>query len=402
LKAEIIIPHVGETTTRVTILQWFKAEGDTVSKGEPLLEVETDKSVLTIEAYADGVLESIIVPAGEEADAMQVIGFLSSADAGLKVEAEKAAPPEAASGGEPRPASEAPAEMAGPRRKKAGRQPVSPVARKLAKKHGIDLSSLDGSGPGGMITSDDVQAAIETGQQPQAAVASDTTVELSRMRRTIGQRMQRSKTTVPHFYVAASVDMSEAATLREGLLPTIEAQDGVRLSYTHLMVKALALAAKRVPVVNASYAEDKLVQHSQVNVGIAVALEDGLIVPVLKNASAKSLAQIAREASGLVQRARENRLTVEDMQGGTITLTNLGGADVEFFAAIINPPESVIVASGEVAPRPVVIDGGIFVRPTVTMVASGDHRVLDGVALARFLKTMKDLLENPSELVAAG
>ena len=340
-------------------------------------------------------------PEGEEADALQVIGLLESTDTGLQVEAEATAAGKT-KGATAKPGALAPHAASSAQRRKSARQPVSPVARKLAAKHGIDLSDIEGRGPGGMITADDVQAAIETGQQPQAAVVADTTVGLSRMRRTIGQRMQHSKTTVPHFYVATSVDMGEAAKLREELLPTIEAQDGVRLSYTHLMVKALALAAKRFPVINASYAEYELVQHSQVNVGIAVALEDGLIVPVLKNPAAKSLTLIAREASGLVRRARENRLTVEDMQGGTITLTNLGGADVEFFAAIINPPESVIVASGEVAPRPVVIDGGIFVRPTVTLVASGDHRVLDGVALARFLKAMKDLLESPSELVAAG
>jgi pyruvate dehydrogenase E2 component (dihydrolipoamide acetyltransferase) len=400
VKAEIIVPHVGETTTRVKILQWFKAEGDAVSKGEPLLEVETDKSVLTIEAYADGVLDTIIVPAGEEADALQVIGLLLSADTGLKVEAERKAPSRAPSDARPKPAAKAPSATRPVQRKKAGRQPVSPVARKLAAKHGIDLSEIKGSGPGGMITSDDVQGALKVAEQPDEIAVTGKAVELSRMRQTIGKRMLRSKTTIPHFYVASRVDMGEAVKLREELLPTIEEKSGARLSYTHLMVKALAVAATQFPVVNASYAEDKLLQHEQVNVGIAVGLENGLIVPVLKDAARKSLAQIAVEATGLVRRARESRLTAEDVQGGTITLTNLGGADVEFFAAIINPPECVIVASGEVAPRPVVVGGEIVVRPTVMLVASGDHRVLDGTTLARFLNAMKALLEKPSELVA--
>jgi len=399
VKAEIIVPHVGETTTRVKILQWFKAEGEAVSKGEPLLEVETDKSVLTIEAYADGVLDTIIVPEGEEADALQVIGLLSSADTGLKVEAEAEAPPAKTKAAEPT-AAKAPSATRPVGRKRGGRQPISPMARKLAAKQGIDLSDIEGSGPGGMITADDVQRALEAAEGPPETVATGTAVELSRMRRTIGQRMVHSKTTIPHFYVASRVDMSEAAKLREELLPTIEQETGVRLSYTHLMAKALALAVMEFPVVNASFAEDKLIQHEQVNVGIAVALENGLIVPVLKDVARKSLAQIASEATGLVRRARESKLTADDLQGGTITLTNLGGADVEFFAAIINPPEAAIVASGEVAPRPAVVDGEIVVRPTVMLVASGDHRVLDGTTLARFLKAMKDLLERPSELVA--
>lgn len=399
MKAEVIVPHVGETTTRVKILQWFKVEGEPVSKGEPLLEVETDKSVLTIEAYADGVLDTIIVPAGEEADALQVIGLLSSADTGLAIEAEATlagkAPDTRAE-----PAAKVPSTTITARPERAGRQPVSPVARKLAAKHGLELSDIEGSGPGGMVTADDVQRALEAAQQRSETAGTERAVALSRMRRTIGQRMLHSKTTIPHFYVASRVDMHEAAKLREGLLPTLEAENDVRLSYTHLMVKALALAAMQFPVVNSSYAEDKLVQHDQVNVGIAVALEDGLIVPVLKDAARKSLAQIATEATGLVRRARESRLTPDDVQGGTITLTNLGGADVEFFAAIVNPPECVIVASGEVAPRPTVVDGEIVVRPTVMLVASGDHRVLDGTTLARFLKAMKDLLQSPSELVA--
>jgi len=401
VKAEIIVPHVGETTTRVKILQWFKAEGEAVSKGEPLLEVETDKSVLTIEAYADGVLDTIIVPEGEEADALQVIGLLSSADTGLKVEAEAVASPVKTKDVEPR-SAKAPSATGTVGRKRAGRQPISPMARKLAAKQGIDLSGIEGSGPGGMITADDVQRALEAAEQQGEPAAAETVVELSRMRRTIGQRMAHSKSTIPHFYVASRVDMTAAVKLREELLPTIEQENGVRLSYTHLMVKALALAVMQFPVVNASYAEDKLIQHEQVNVGIAVALENGLIVHVLKDAARKSLAQIASEATGLVRRARESKLTADDLQGGTITLTNLGGADVEFFAAIINPPEAAIVASGEVAPRPVVVDGEIVVRPTVTLVASGDHRVLDGTTLARFLKAMKDLLERPSELVAGG
>jgi pyruvate dehydrogenase E2 component (dihydrolipoamide acetyltransferase) len=400
VKAEIIVPHVGETTTQVKILQWFKSEGDAVAKGEPLLEVETDKSVLTIEAYADGVLDSIIVPAGEEADSLQVIGLLESADAGLKVETEAAAAAAKALEERPQPAEPAPrAREAAPRRK-GRRQPVSPVARKLAAKHGIDLSGIEGSGRGGMITADDVQQALDAAQALGAPAVPGEAVELSRMRQTIGRRMLHSKTTIPHFYVASCVDMSAAASLREELLPSIEEQSGVRLSYTHLMVNALALAATQFPTVNASYADDKLVLHDQVNVGIAVALENGLIAPVLRDAASKSLAQIAPEAAGLVRRARENKLTAEDVQGGTITLTNLGGADVEFFAAIINPPESVIVASGEVAPRPAVVDGEIVVRPMVTLVASGDHRVLDGTTLARFLQSMKALLERPSELVA--
>jgi pyruvate dehydrogenase E2 component (dihydrolipoamide acetyltransferase) len=399
VKAEIIIPHVGETTTRVKILQWFKAEGDQVSQGEPLLEVETDKSVLTIEAYADGVLDAIVVTAGEDADAMQVVGLLSGADSGLEVERAAAPSRPQAEVPEDRPVGQTPPHRAPAPSPKGRRRPISPLARKLAAKNSIDLTQVEGTGQGGMITADDVRQALGTSERADALSATGQPVELSRMRQTIGRRMLRSKTTIPHFYIAAQVDMSEAAKLRNEVLPGIERETGTRLSYTHMMVRALGLAAAQFPTVNATYQQDKLIQHAEVNVGIAVALDDGLIVPVLQNAAQKGLAQIAAEATALVQRARQSRLTAEDVQGGTITLTNLGGTDVELFAAIINPPECVIVASGEIAPRPVAVDDKVVVHPTVKLVASGDHRVLDGSTLARFLKAMKELLEHPWQLV---
>jgi len=398
VKANIIIPHVGETTTRVKILQWFKAEGDHVSQGEPLLEVETDKSVLTIEAYADGVLDTIVVAAGQDADAMQVVGVLSGTKSGLGVEPGAAVHGEDTRVVDDKAAGQAPSARRQTGTPKGRRRPVSPLARKLAAKSGVDLAQVEGTGRGGMITADDVRRALGAVGQGDTTTALGTPVELSRMRQTIAKRMLHSKTTIPHFYVASQVDMSEATRLREEILPDIEQQTGARLSYTHMMARALGLAAAQFPAVNATYSQGKLVHHDQVNIGIAVALDDGLIVPVLRDAAGKNLAQIAAEATGLVQRARESRLTAEDMQGGTITLTNLGGSDVELFAAIINPPECVILASGEIAPRPVAVDGKVVVHPTVMLVASGDHRVLDGSTLARFLKAVKELLENPSQL----
>lgn len=392
---EIIIPRVGETTGRVRIVRWLKAEGEAVKKDEPLLEVETDKANLTIEAYADGVLQQIIVPEGEEADALQVVGVLSGPE-GPTETAGAAAVEKAQPVAEPvRPKATAPAIP--------GRQRGSPLARRIAAELRVDLSEVVGTGPGGLVTAEDVRAAAERAAAPvptSAEPAAGPPAGLSRMRRRIGERMSQSKARIPHFYVATHVDMHEASKLRTMLLPNVEARAGVRLSHTHLLIKALGLAAEQSPKVNSTYVDGVLTTHKEANVGLAVALDEGLVVPVLKDAGRKSLAEIAVEADDLAKRAREGRLTTEQVQGGTITLTNLGSEEVEFFVAIINPPECAIVATGQIIPRAVVQEGQVVVHPTMFVVASGDHRVLDGAVLARFLRTMKGLLEAPYQLLA--
>lgn len=392
--ADIIIPHVGETTTKVRILRWLFEPGEPVDKGEPLLEVETDKATLEIEAYEEGVLQEILVPEGEEADAMQVVGI-------LQVEGEEAAAPaeaglsaSASARGEQvstiqtaRTDQSVGPSHAEPTR--ASRRPASPLARRLAAEHEIDLSALAGTGPDGMISADDVRAAIDEAVPDRKGGA-----ELSRIQRAVATRMETSKRTIPHFYVACQIDMSEAKRLREELNRARE--DATRISYTHLMIRAIALALQEHPRLNATFVDDQLHVAEAVHLGLAVALEEGLIVPVLKDAQEKGLDQIAAEAERLVERARAGKLAASEMGEGTITLSNLGGVDVEFFAAIVNPPQTTIVATGEVSNRPVAIDESqIEVRPTLYVVASGDHRVTDGLRLGAFLQKLKSLLEDP-------
>lgn len=387
MAVEIIIPHVGETTRRVKINRWLKQEGDFVRKNEPILEIETDKANLVIESFGEGILDSILVPAGEEANAMQVVGL-------LRGEGEQPVQ---------RPATASPATEsvqvppASPRPRQAGGRNISPRARRLAAEHGLNPDTIEGSGPDGLITVEDVEKAAQTAKGAGSLGAAET-LPLTRMREAIAQRMVQSKTTIPHFYVATQVNMEHAVALRDALAAGL-APNQARPTFTHLLVRAIALAARQHPGVNATFTERGVVRHGEVNVGIAVELPDGLVVPVVKKADDKGVDRIAAEAADLVARARKGGLRGDELTGGTITLSNLKGYDVEMFAAIINPPESVIIAAGDIAPRPVVVDGAVVAKPTMHIVGSGDHRVLDGAALARFLQTVKQLLENPYRLL---
>lgn len=401
MTANIIIPHVGETTSRVVITRWLKEVGDPVTKGDPLLEVETDKVTLTIEAYTSGVLEQIVVGDGEEADAMQVVGVIRAEGEVVPLNNPQPVPQAEAPRAE---AEEVPAPADRPK-SAAGRANVSPLARRMAAAHGIDLSGVAGSGPDGLVTADDVRALIEAKDQaappaPQSepvppAAPDGEGKPLSNMRQAIAALTVKSVSTIPHFYMGVQIRMKEALRLRESLLEAYEKRYQVRLSPNHLLIKALALAAQAVPAVNATYADGLVTRHRDVNVGLAVALEDGLVVPVLKRAQEKSLAEIARESASLVQRARSSGLTAEDYSSSTVTLSNLGKTEVDFFTAIIRPPEVMILAVGNIAPRPVVQNDRVLAEPTMYAVASADHRVIDGKVLAEFLTEFKHILENP-------
>src|SRR5579883_1899605 len=425
------MPKMGDTMEEGKILRWIKHEGDQVKKGESLAEVETDKVNIEIEAFASGVLRKILVAEGESAPIGASIAYIGGADEPLPDEAggngKGAAPqtqerpttaaPDSARGAAPAAhapaASPAPAQVAAP---SGGRIFISPLARRFAEEHKVDYRQVRGTGPNGRIIKLDIEAALKQAPAavtPEAAplpvaealpagVATGEFVEipLTAMRRTIAKRLTQSMQSAPHFYVTSVIDTGKLGELRKQINEyAATAPDPVKVSFNDLIIKAVALALLRMPQVNVSFAEDKLIQKKQVHIGVAVALEQGLIVPVLHDADKRGILDIARETRRLAEAARTNKLRPEDLSGGTFTVSNLGMFDVESFTAIINPPESAILAVGSITPTPVVVDGQIVVRERMKVTLSSDHRALDGAVAARFLQEVKRLLEEPFGLL---
>ncbi len=378
---EIIMPKMGQTMEKGKIIKWLKKDGEEVQKGEPLLEIETDKTTIEVEARDSGVVR-ILAQEGEEVPIATTIGYILKEGEPMPEEEAK-----------PKPTAEASVE----------RIRASPLARKIAKERGVDLAQVRGTGPGGRITKEDVLAYLErTAGAPsvgevsvESALPEYEVVPMSSMRRAIARKMAESKAHVPHFYVSVQVDMTEAARMRENLIPILEAEKGVRLSFTHLFIKASAMALEKYPQLNATVEGEEVRVWRDVNIGIAVSLEDGLIVPVLRGANRLGLFEIASQASELIAKAREKRLREDEFSGGTFTISNMGALDVESFIAIINIPETAILATGRIADKPAVVDGRLTIRKMMTMTLSADHRAVDGVTAARFLQEVKRLLENP-------
>ena len=389
MSTDVIMPALGFDMTEGLLARWLKNEGDPVVKGQAIAEIETDKATVEIEAAAAGVLARIIVQAGETVPVGTLIGVIAEAGEEITAVAAPAPPapiPEAGEGAAP---SEA-------------RVKASPVARKMAEEAGLDLSRVKGTGPGGRVVERDVQAAIATGSAPAApgvpaGPAPGATVPLNRMRKTIARRMAESKATAPHFYVTVEINMDDAMKMREQL--NAIAPEGERISVSDMVVAAAARTLARFPALNASYREDNLEMHPQVNIGIAVALEDGLIPPVLRDADKKPLKRIAAESRALAERARTNKLRSDDLGGGTFTVSNLGMFDVDEFIAIINPPEAAILAVGAVTRRPVAAAGEVRIASLMKTTLSVDHRVADGAQAGRFMQEFKKLLENPVTLL---
>jgi len=400
---EVIMPKMGQTMERGKVIKWLKKEGERVERGEPLLEIETDKTTIEVEARGSGILRRILAQEGEESPILTVIGYIAKEDeplpevrtivaetslvAGMKAEAPKVKE-------EPEVVEE------------AARLKASPLAKKIAEEKRVDLTKVPGTGPGGRITKDDVLAYLEG--KPEAPTVQEAPAEvpvsefhvmpMSSMRKAIAQKMALSKTHVPHFYVGTEVDMTEAAKIRENLISAFEAKTGVRLSFTHLLVKAVAMALEEFPQLNSTFEGESIRLWKYVNIGIAVSLDDGLIVPVLRRANEMSLLKIASEADRLIAKAREKKLREEEFTGGTFTVSNMGTLDIESFTAIINMPETAILAVGKIADKPAVLNRQITVRKMMTATLSADHRVVDGVLAAKFLQKVKKLLESPHSL----
>lgn len=410
---EVVMPKMGYDMTEGTIVRWRKDEGDEVARGDVIAEVETTKVTVEVEAYTGGVLRKILVPEGQTVPVGHVIAVIADRDEPIpgvdkEPRAEKVAPEVKKEAAEPQEAEE-PIVAA---EEEAPRISASPVARRMAREQGIDLGLITGTGPGGRITKEDIEKflarrPVEAPKPAPSPVAAAPAAaphdipyedrELSRIRQTMARRMAESKSAAPHFYVTSDIDMTEVLKLRKGLNDLVA--EGARISVTDMLVKGAAKTLQEFPEVNASFAGGKLRVYRRINIGIAVALDQGLLTPVIPDCDRKSLRQIAQEAKEVVERARTGRLRPEDFSPGTFTISNLGMFDVEEFVAIINPPEAAILAVGSVAPHPVVVEGEIKVAERMRVTLSADHRVLDGATAARFLQRFKVFLEHPLHLV---
>lgn len=411
--AELLtMPKMGFDMAEGTLVEWVKQEGDPVAEGDVVAIIETDKANVEVTAFKAGVLRKTLVAAGSIVPVGKEIAIIAAADEDIQAlvggEAPVAPAVEAPAAAAEAAAVEAPAA-------EPGRLLASPVARRMADELGIDLRQVRGSGPGGRIIKEDLEAFVREPAQvapapaapvPSAAIAPsqapggvEYAVELlSPIRKTISRRMTESKQQFPHFYITMEVDIEAAMALRQQLNAALA--EGDKISVNDLVVKAAALALRQFPHLNASLAGDEIHLHRRVNIGIAVALDNGLITTVVRDCDRKPLARIAREAKAMVARAREGRLQADDMVGGTFTISNLGMYGVDEFAAIINPPQAAILAVSAVRRVPVVDSEGNLVAGTrMKVTISADHRVTDGAEAASFLQALKAVLEQPVRLV---
>ena len=408
---EIPMPRLSDTMEEGRVLQWYKQVGDSVKKGELLAEIETDKAVMDLESVEEGTLLQLIVAEGGAAALGAPIALVGD-ESELGKEIAPAAPSEA--GGVATPPSTPGTDGATASTKTPTTQPAtasvaggasdrikaSPLARRIAAEQGIDLTKIRGTGPGGRIVKEDVENAahvVAVADDPAAEPISSEVASLSRMQSTIVRRMLESKTTVPHFYVTMEVDMGAAKEMRAQVNAAWSEEE--RISFNDIIIRASALALLRHPEANGSYRDGGFVYHQEANIGIAVAVPNGLLVPVLKNCDTKPLRRLAAEAKVLVERTRAGKNRPGDLEGGTFTVSNLGMFGVRDFYAIVNPPQAAIIAVGAIEPRPVVRKGEIVVRDIMNLSLSADHRILYGAPAAEFLRDLKDLLENPYNLL---
>jgi pyruvate dehydrogenase E2 component (dihydrolipoamide acetyltransferase) len=435
----IEMPKLSDTMTEGTLIKWNKQVGDEIEVGDIIAEVETDKATMEMEAFDEGTLSEILVEEGAKAPVGSVIGVIleegeTAGSAPASAPAATPAPaPAATPAATPAAPVATPAQAATPvaqvTRASGDRVNVSPLARKIADANGIDLATIQGSGPGGRIVKADVDGSggspvraaapvvtpaptpvatpkpapvsapaptpAPVGIKPSVA-AEDQTVQLSSMRRIIADRLLISKTTIPHFYLHLEADTAPLMTMRKQVNAQAEQTHGNKYSINDFVIKAVINAAQAVPEVNAAFNGDSIVQFAKVGVCIAIAVDDGLVTPVIKDATSKSLLQISQEVKGMAVRARDGKLLPNEYDGGTITISNLGAWGIESFDAIVNPPQAVILSIGAIVEKPVVKDGQIVPGLRMDIGVSCDHRVVDGAVAAKFINEVKKLIENPA------
>ena len=422
------MPSLGHTMEKGKIIEWLKHEGDPIAKGEPLVVIETDKVITEVESPADGVVLRIVVPSEEERPIGALLAVLGAQGEQVsEAELQQMLGPVAVK--IPAAPTPAPMPVAAPRVEVAARDggerlKISPIARKLADELGLDASTIQGTGPGGRITKDDVLRVAEAAKaaavpaaapvttapavSPPAPAATtpaptrgrlgvSSTIPLRGMRGRVAERMFQSWNTIPRVTEVMQVDMSATVAFREAMLGQWEQQYGRRISLNDMITKAVAVALRRQPRLNATLVDQEVRLHDSVNVGLAVNLDEGLIVPVIFNADQKDLGQIALEGRELAEKARAGRLQLDEISDGTFTITNLGTAGIELFTPIINPPQVAILGVGTVQRRPVVVGDALAIRPAVYLSLVFDHRAVDGVPAANFLQELKRLLEKPQD-----
>jgi pyruvate dehydrogenase E2 component (dihydrolipoamide acetyltransferase) len=454
MAVEVVLPALGLTVEKGKILKWLKKEGDTVAKGDSLYEVEADKVTTEVESPASGILRKILIPEGVEVPILTVVAVITDEKEKLpeKYLMMVTARPEKMDAPKlPRIQEPSVFVTSGPTEIKA-----PPAARKLAKDRGIDLLSICGSGPGGTVLVKDVESFLATGGQAGARVLATPTarklaeregmalasvkgtgvsgrvmktdvmeaiagvkpreprparisakppsvskhrlgqtIPMNSIRKVIAKRMAQSKFTAPHIYFFNDVDMEKLLTLREEILTEFEENEGIRISINDFLIKAVALTLREYPLVNSMVSGEEIRIFPEFNVGLAVAMEDGLIVPAIPRTDQLDLGEIARYRADLVDRARQAKLTIEEMERGTFTISSLAQFDITFFTAILNPPQSGILTVGKVEEKPVVRNGQIVIRRIMRQGLSVDHRIIDGAVAAQFLQSLKKKLENP-------
>jgi pyruvate dehydrogenase E2 component (dihydrolipoamide acetyltransferase) len=445
MATQVVMPKLSPTMEEGQISRWLKNEGDKVSMGEPLAEIDTDKATMEMQALSTGVLRKILIKEGESVPLGQMIAVIGEPDEDISAllgQADSAAKTQATpqtlsdDGEKAEPAAEQqqkpPAEAAKPatasgngaqavagESQTSGRLVVSPLAARMAAEAGINLRSLTGSGPGGRIIKRDIEAAMSAGQQateaeapqapqrhlravqPGAQPSQTPSVEgaspyrdeaTSVMRQTIARRLVTSIGPVPHFFLTTEIEMDRVVEMRRSIN---ELDAELKISINDIIIKVAAAALIQHPQINASFQDRNVRYYERADIGVAVAIEDGLITPVVRSADQKSLSQIAGEVRELAERARSRKLMPEEYTGATFSISNLGMLGIDEFTAVINPPEAAILAVGAVTPKPVVRDGQVTVRQMMRVTMSCDHRVIDGATGARFLQTFKRILENP-------
>jgi len=414
------MPKLSDTMSEGTLVKWLKKPGDPVAVDEDIAEVETDKATMTMPSFEEGVLHTIYVKEGETVALGAALALILSEGEEPPAEAGKA-PGGETTAGSPAPKPEAPAAtpavavaaasapasatVAAPA---SARLKASPLARKIAKEKGVDLARVAGSGPGGRIVKKDVENAPATGGGggslgllPAAAAKPDLSVPLTGMRRVIAARLLESKTTIPHFYLNIEIDTEPLMSLREQVNAASTANGGPKYTVNDFIMRATVLATGSVPEVNGSFQGDSILYHGETHLSVAVAIEDGLVTPVIRSAQSKSIRELAVELKELAVRARDKKLTPNEMTGGTITLSNLGAFGIGHFDAIINPPQAAILAIGTITKQPVVnAQNQIVPGQRMWIGMSCDHRVIDGAVGARFLSELKRFLETPVLLVS--
>ena len=422
--AEIVqMPKLGFDMAEGTLVRWVKVEGESVNKGDVLAEIETDKATVEVESSFSGLVHKHLIEEGSVVPVGTPIAVIAQPGEEMKdLPLDDANSGAAAEESKPEPTSEAGKEAQTQAVEKTGPDAVqpsasdgriiaSPLARRIAEEKNLDLATVSGSGPGGRIVKSDVEQALSGGsssskvdslassisQWQPIETRADQTVKMSKLRSIIGKRMLESKQTVPHFYVTHTVDMEALFKLRKQVNALLT--EDQKISVNDFVVKAAALALQKFPNLNASIVEDSIVQHGSVNVGVAVAVEGGLLTVVCRDADRKQLRRISEEITEMVSRARDGKVKTDDIEGSTFSISNLGMYDVDHFSAIINAPEAAILAVSSAKQVPVVLDGEIKVGLRMQVTLSADHRITDGVEAALFLQSLADFLENPVSLM---